>query len=148
MASEGMRSGDVLTLSVPADTGYVGLVRTLAAGVAGRLDLDLDHIEDMRLAVSEACSVLLADAAPGDDLRLDLHIGDRDVTAVVSAPTRSESVPRTRSFAWTVLSALADDASAQVGDGRASISLRFGTYVDDGEPPGSEASQQAGAASS
>src|SRR5437879_5048173 len=51
--------GDV-TLWVPARSGYVHLVRTVAAGLAAHLDLDVDAIEDLRLATTEAASLLLA----------------------------------------------------------------------------------------
>ena len=34
----------------------------------GRLDFTLDEIEDLRIAIDEACAMLLAQAIPGTDL--------------------------------------------------------------------------------
>src|SRR6478735_3271011 len=58
-------SGDSTTLSdtvdlrVPADPAYLAVLRTATAGLAARLDLTLDEIEDLRIAVDEACALLL-----------------------------------------------------------------------------------------
>jgi hypothetical protein len=37
-------------------------------GLASRLDFTIDDIEDLRIAVDEACAMLLAQAVPGADL--------------------------------------------------------------------------------
>lgn len=63
------RNSDVIDLRVPADPAYLAVIRTATAGVAMRLDLTLDEIEDLRIAVDEACALLLDDtgAEPGAD---------------------------------------------------------------------------------
>ena len=48
-----------MQLTVPADGGYLGVLRTATAGLAARLQLRLDEIEDLRIAVDEACAMLL-----------------------------------------------------------------------------------------
>lgn len=55
------RTRDVIDLRVPADPAYLAVIRTATVGVAMRLDLTLDEIEDLRIAVDEACALLLAD---------------------------------------------------------------------------------------
>ena len=55
---------DVVLLTVPADGGYLGVLRTATAGLAARLQFALDEIEDLRIAVDEACAMLLADRHP------------------------------------------------------------------------------------
>lgn len=120
-----MQPGDVVRLRVPAATAFVGVARSLAAGVATRLDFDLDHVEDLRLAVSEACSIALPAAALDSDLALDLHIGKGELTLELTSATTASEPPGVDSFAWTVLTALAEDASAEVADGRLGIRLRF-----------------------
>src|SRR5215213_1639624 len=57
---------DVVELDVPAHPAYVAVVRTAAAGLAARADLTLDRIEDLRIAVDEACALLLH-RRQGDD---------------------------------------------------------------------------------
>ena len=43
-------------LRLPADGAYVSVLRTTTAGLAARLDFPIDDIEDLRIAVGEACA--------------------------------------------------------------------------------------------
>jgi serine/threonine-protein kinase RsbW len=115
---------EVVTLTVPATSGYVSLARSVAAGVAARVDLDLDQVEDVRLAVTEACAVVLADVPAGAVLTLRLYPGVQALRVAVSAP--GTAVPGPDTFAWTVLTALADQAVGQHQDGEVQVLLGFG----------------------
>lgn len=125
----GMRPGDTVRTEVPATTAFVALLRTIAASVATRLDMDLDHVEDIRLAVSEACAVLLPVAEPGSVLTMDVQVQQDGLGATLSVATAAAAdapgAPGEDSFAWTVLRALADEASTEAGDGVVSIRLGF-----------------------
>jgi serine/threonine-protein kinase RsbW len=46
---------DLVVLTVPADGAYLSVLRTATAGLAARLHFTLDEIEDLRIAVDEAC---------------------------------------------------------------------------------------------
>ena len=50
---------------MPAEGAYLSVLRTATAGLAARLDFTLDEIEDLRIAVDEACAMLLPQALPG-----------------------------------------------------------------------------------
>ena len=56
---------DRVTIQMPAEGAYLSVLRTATAGLAARLDFTLDEIEDLRIAVDEACGMLLGQAAPG-----------------------------------------------------------------------------------
>ena len=58
---------------MPADGAYVSTLRLTAASLAARCDLTIDDIEDLRLAVDEACALLLPHAAPDSTLRRPLR---------------------------------------------------------------------------
>src|ERR1700730_8734776 len=65
--------GETFELEVPARVEYVRLVRMLVASLAAsRRELDEDRLDDLRLAVSEACTLAGegAGAAEGVDGRL------------------------------------------------------------------------------
>lgn len=47
-------------LRLPADAAYLSVLRTTTAALAARLDLSVDDVEDLRIAVDEAASLLLA----------------------------------------------------------------------------------------
>lgn len=49
-------SADLIELTIPAKLEYIGVTRLLVSGVANRVGLSYDDIEDVKLAVSEACT--------------------------------------------------------------------------------------------
>jgi len=122
--TDGLRTGDVIEVEVPADSAYVGVLRSLVAGVAARLDLDLDHVEDLRLAVSEAAALVLS-AATGDEPRMRVRATIRPggLSISLSTPTTQESPPSATAFSWTVLDALTETVEADVSEGRLTVSL-------------------------
>ncbi|WFE62133.1 ATP-binding protein [Micromonospora sp. WMMD714] len=123
---------DVVHLTVPADGGYLGVLRTATAGLAARLQFALDEIEDLRIAVDEACAMLLAIATRDAELECRFSVTEDALTVEVTVPTvRGAALPGESSFAWKVLTALTTSAAAESADGRATISLltrRSGGY--------------------
>ena len=61
-------------LSVPALPENVAVIRRLLTAFAGSLHLDRQLVDDMRLAVTEACTNVVRHAYPGDE------VGTIDVT--------------------------------------------------------------------
>ena len=108
-----MTEPDVVEVRVPADVGYVSTLRLTAASLAARCDLTIDEIEDLRLAVDEACSLLLPHAQPGSMLeaRFELAAGRLAVEATVRTSVAAE--PDRTGFAWTVLGALASSVDVR-----------------------------------
>jgi serine/threonine-protein kinase RsbW len=52
-------SDDPVRITVPARADFLHVVRTVVGSVAARNDLTIDAIEDLRIAVDEACAQLL-----------------------------------------------------------------------------------------
>jgi serine/threonine-protein kinase RsbW len=116
---------DQVTIQMPAEGAYLSVLRTATAGLAARLDFTLDEIEDLRIAVDEACGMLLAQAAPGASLECDFTLGSDRISIAVSARSLQPRAPSRDTFAWTVLSALAGSADAWAGpDGKVTVLLR------------------------
>ncbi len=116
---------DQVTIRMPAEGAYLSVLRTATAGLAARLDFTLDEIEDLRIAVDEACGMLLAQAAPGADLECDFTLGEDKMSIAVSTLAAQPRPPARDTFAWTVLSALAGSVDAWVGPGgRVTVMLR------------------------
>ena len=116
---------DVVEIRLPAEGAYLSVLRTATAGLAARLDFTLDEIEDLRIAVDEACAMLLPDAVPGSELGCSFELSTDAMKVTVSLATSSARLPERGTFAWTVLSALAGDVDARVDDdSRVSITLR------------------------
>jgi serine/threonine-protein kinase RsbW len=115
---------DVVLLTVPADGGYLSVLRTATAGLAARLHFALDDIEDLRIAVDEACAMLLAVATRGAELSCRFTVTQDALSVEVSVPAvPGARLPSESSFAWKVLTALTTSAAARAADGRATIQL-------------------------
>jgi serine/threonine-protein kinase RsbW len=118
-------AADMVTVRMPADGAYLSVLRTATAGLAARMDFTLDDIEDLRIAVDEACAMLLSQAVPGSSLECSFALSPDDMTITVSVLSLSPRPPSADTFAWTVLSALAGSVEAQVGpDDRLAVVLR------------------------
>lgn len=113
-----------MVLSVPAESAYLSVLRTATAGLAARLHFTLDEIEDLRIAVDEACAMLVSYAAPGADMSCQFSIADDALGVAVSVPAQGRpQLPGTQTFAWKVLSALAGEVHAEHVDGYTTIRL-------------------------
>jgi serine/threonine-protein kinase RsbW len=107
-----------IELRVAADPRHLPIVRAVAANIAVRQDFDLDSVSDLKLAVDEACSMLIRSAAEGTTMVVRFYVrGDRIRLSATVLSDRLE-VPASRSFGWHVLTTLAD-ATATVEPGRA-----------------------------
>jgi serine/threonine-protein kinase RsbW len=109
---------DVVDIRVPASGAYVATLRLTATSLAARCDLTVDDIDDLGLAVDEACALLLPHAEPESTLaaHFELVAGELAVTASVHSPDASAATPDRSGFAWSVLSALASEVKV-AGDG-------------------------------
>jgi serine/threonine-protein kinase RsbW len=106
------RRAERLELRVPSTATQLPAVRAMAGDLAMRMDYDLDSVEDLRLAVDEACAILAAIGQADEPLtvvfestRAGLHI-----EAWVPA-AEGTTVPRD-GFGWAVLQTLADAVDA------------------------------------
>ncbi len=99
--------GDAVEVRIPADVVYVSTLRLTAASLAARCDLTIDDIEDLRLAVDEACALLLPHATPDSTLDARFELAEGLLAVATSVQTADAAEPDRTGFAWTVLGALA-----------------------------------------
>jgi serine/threonine-protein kinase RsbW len=117
-------SKDFVEVRLPAAGAYLSVLRTATAGLAARLDFTLDEIEDLRIAVDEACAMLLADGESEDnDLTCRFELATDLITVTVSVSAGSPALPSRDTFAWQVLTALAGAVDASVVDDQLTIQL-------------------------
>ena len=113
------------SLRVPAEGAYVSVLRTMTAGLAARLDFTVDDIEDLRIAIGEACALVLPEAADGGDLEAAFWQPPGTLTVSVRVPPVGRAAPDYESFAWQVLTPLAAQATAHAG--RQHLEITFTT---------------------
>lgn len=58
----------MIELQTPAHAVAIPVIRTVAADLAARADFELDSIDDLRMAVDDACAMLVGVAADGATL--------------------------------------------------------------------------------
>ena len=116
-ARTGREIKDHVKVCLPAEGAYLSVLRTATAGLAARLDFNLDEIEDLRIAVDEACAMLLPQAIPGTDLECAFDLGAEEMTITVSVAAAQPRMPSRDTFSWTVLSALAGTVDSRLGPG-------------------------------
>ncbi|MFC5265467.1 anti-sigma regulatory factor [Kribbella sp. VKM Ac-2568] len=109
-------------LSIPADSAYIAVPRSVVGNLAARNDFTVDAIDDLRIAVDEACALLLPQAADGV-LELVFAIDPPQLTVRTSAVVPNGWKPDTTSFGWTVLTALVESVAAETVDGRLTITV-------------------------
>jgi serine/threonine-protein kinase RsbW len=114
-------------LRIPADSAYLAVLRTATAGLAARLDFTLDDIEDLRIAVDEACAMVLPQARPDSDLTCTFDLAETRLTVAVTAECDDPRPPNREGFAWTVLAALTNEVAADVDGDRLTVTLARGT---------------------
>ena len=102
---------NTIDLAVPATPEYVGLIRSAAAHIAAHADLTIDAIDDLRLAVDEAFAVLIAHKPESGVVAIKFQIHSERLDIELTGPAGSPPPDKT-SFAWTVLSALVHEVSA------------------------------------
>jgi serine/threonine-protein kinase RsbW len=114
-----------VVVTVPSQAAFVHVLRSVAASVATRIDLPVDDIDDLRMAIDEASSQLLTLGPSTATLTLRLRTIDSGVEAVVSvdgpAPAGWPPPAFHDSLAWKVLSGLSDELSFELPDGAPAI---------------------------
>lgn len=115
-------------LRLPADSAYVAAVRLTTSALAARLGFRVEALEDARVAVSEACSLLLELAGPDESLQIHYGLSTQGLEVSASLggdPDGSTNEPTAvdeDSFAWQVLATLTTGLTADTTSGRTTIS--------------------------
>jgi serine/threonine-protein kinase RsbW len=107
-----------IAVSIPARADVVHVLRAVVASVGARLDLPIDDVEELRIAVDEAAALLLHVHSPTgrltatlsvDSGRLSIRIAsDADVPGDWPPPGIESAWP------WLVILGLTDDAGFDV----------------------------------
>ena len=115
-APTGERRAERLELRVPTSPTQLPAVRAMAGDLAMRMDFDLDAVEDLRLAVDEACAILSSVAQGDSPLTVVFEATRESLRIDAWVPTDDGvDVPRD-GFGWAVLQALVDTVEAGPSD--------------------------------
>lgn len=111
-----------LELELAADAALLATARLFAAAAARTAGCDEDAVEDVRLAVSEACARSMRGATDGDRLSVAALLGVGEVDIVVEGPAGPIGPEDIDTL--DLVATLFPDASSTEDAGR--ITVRFG----------------------
>lgn len=109
-----------VTIAIPADPAYVSLLRSTTAHIASRSQFTLEEIEDLRMAVSEAATLLLSLT----DVISCTFESEPDAVSIICSASTSKPLEDIDELPWVLLEALVTTASTTSLDGRVEICLR------------------------
>lgn len=101
-----------IVVRIPARAEYVHVLRSAVASVAARLDFTYDEIDDLRIAVDEACAHLLSVPDGAESMTLRMTPDRHTLVLLASTDADPDQWPppgAKQTLAWQVLSALTDD---------------------------------------
>jgi len=107
---------DRLLLRIPARAEWVFVARLSVAAIATRLDLSVEDIEDLKLAVAEACAACLRE---GDDAEIEIVCELRDETLEITVADFDE---KTEGLGLVIIKSLMESVEFR-RDGSAGVAL-------------------------
>ena len=107
LAQDGRRR-ERLELRVPTTATQLPAVRAMAADLAMRMDYDLDAVEDLRLAVDEACATLTLVARGDAPLTVVFETTRAGLHIEAWVPTDDGVDVPQDGFGWAILETLVD----------------------------------------
>ncbi len=101
------RAAEIVEVTIPPKPEFVSVARLTTATVAARQSFTYDEIEDLKIAVSEACTALMVSGTDGAPLTLRMLLEARALE--IQIETRGPGVelvaapPARRRSRWTRL---------------------------------------------
>jgi hypothetical protein len=109
---------DAITLTLPRESEYEGVAQLVLAGLAARLDLTLEHLEDLQIAFGALLDAGTRATTGDEELTVRLTVHDDALEAVVGP------------FSRRLLDALERDTGAGLGVKRVLESTVDEIHVD------------------
>jgi hypothetical protein len=121
-------SDEPIVVTGPAKAETVALLRAVATSVAARRDMDVVAIEEFRIAVDEAATLLLLG---GGATRLEMSLLPKEAAGVevrvhTDRDGSSFHIDRATSWPWRVIRQLTHDAEVAIDDAGAQVVFVFG----------------------
>ena len=113
-----------ITASVPARPENILPIRLFVSGIATRAGFDINLINDVKTAVSEACVMVISCAAHGE---MHLHAQIEDGLAIRIAYEGETKQPdaNVNEFSTMIIEAMADDVKIETSEKGISVTMNF-----------------------
>lgn len=135
-------SFDSIKLSVPNKAEYVSVVRLTTSAIASRMGFDIEEIEDIKVAIAEACTNTLEHGLNNEeknfDIDFDMHVDKLAIT--VKDTGKGFNVDNVKELKVEdigegklgifIINSLMDEVEI-IGDGEKSTEIRMIKYIKD-----------------
>lgn len=71
-----------ITLTIPGKPKYISTVRLTTSSIANKICLDIDCIEDLRVAISEACNIAIDEKG----IKINYIVDENSIEIKVTVP--------------------------------------------------------------
>lgn len=116
---------DEVVLTLPAAPEFVRLARLTCAGLATRIGMGYDEVEDLRIAVGEACSLLIGAGARKGVLTLTFGLDAEALgVTIVGGFAGGEATRDDSGLSDQILDAVVDEHTVDLDHDRVWISKR------------------------
>ena len=74
-----------IDLCVPADRNMMLVIRMTTVGVMSRAGLTMDETDDMKMAIDEACNLMLLQKAGCESVAVEFEMDEREVQVLIKS---------------------------------------------------------------
>lgn len=115
-----------IVIRIPADTAHISVVAAAGAALAARLDFTFDRMTDLRIAVDEVCSRLMAVSENPTRIEVTFEV-QGDALAMRATVDGGRRKDRELFTEWSrvILDAVVDRISASEPDGETTFQLEL-----------------------
>lgn len=113
MNNDNKVAGEVIELALPVNPAYVSAARLTASSIANRMNFDIEEIEDIKAAVSEACTFIIRKSGRNDvpgKFSIVFSLDNEDLKIrLLSEVISGEQQAEDNDFGLMMIKALMDD---------------------------------------
>ncbi len=115
---------EVAELRLPANNRYLRVARLTASGFASKANFDLEQLDDLRLAVGEACALLIDLAPASGELIIRYEVTPSAVIISGACTTENGASIELDDAARAVFGATVDSYAVEQGKGENTFVLQ------------------------
>lgn len=128
---------DIIRLTIPAKAEYVSVVRLTSSALASRIGFDIEEIEDIKVAIAEACTMIIKN---GEKQNIDIKFEIMEDRLIISIQAKQfvcrgrddevSDISDNRSLSILIIESLMDEVRCDNCDGVVCLNMMKKLGVD------------------
>ncbi|WP_427340708.1 ATP-binding protein [Caloranaerobacter sp. DY30410] len=135
--SVNQNKGDIINLTIPARAEYVSVVRLTSSAIASRIGFDIEEIEDIKVAIAEACTMIIKN---GENQNIDIKFEIMEDRLIINIQAKQfvcqerydevSDIDDNRSLSILIIESLMDGVRCENCDGIVCLKMMKKLRVD------------------